>query len=164
MGITPAYAGTTLGLYLQMRLTGDHPCICGDYNNSLFSSKYNLGSPLHMRGLPQSHLGHPLLQGITPAYAGTTAKIVEEVMTDMGSPLHMRGLLLDISFVSNVSGITPAYAGTTCQIINPSIYTRDHPCICGDYCKNRGRGYDRYGITPAYAGTTNLNDWQVIPV
>ena len=70
--ITPAYAGTTLGLYLQMRLTGDHPCICGDYNNSLFSSKYNLGSPLHMRGLPQSHLGHPLLQGITPAYAGTT--------------------------------------------------------------------------------------------
>ena len=45
-----------------------------------------------MRGLLIDKINTVTQGRITPAYAGTTAKIVEEVMTDMGSPLHMRGL------------------------------------------------------------------------
>ena len=53
-GITPAYAGTTDFKDFEDEIAEDHPCICGDYLHQIFSQFFCIGSPLHMRGLPES--------------------------------------------------------------------------------------------------------------
>ena len=99
MGITPAYAGTTIDVNFSSSLAGDHPRLRGNY---LFYSIHILplmGSPPLTRELHRlAHLlefGH----GITPAYAGTTSGAVSILSADQDHP-RLRGNYSLINFVN----------------------------------------------------------------
>ena len=69
-GITPAYAGKSVppdGLKINIR---DHPRLCGEKTEILFTHGCHLGSPPPMRGKGEAFLGVGVLWRITPAYAG----------------------------------------------------------------------------------------------
>ena len=71
-GITPAYAGNTLGLRYWKRFWRDHPRIRGEHAFELLDVANLTGSPPHTRG---TQLPSPIAWasvGITPAYAGNT--------------------------------------------------------------------------------------------
>ena len=76
MRITPACAGTTLFLLLVLCHKQDHPCMCGDYLVISSNHSYNLGSPLHVRGLQTFKNRVTIKSRITPACAGTTSSIL----------------------------------------------------------------------------------------
>ena len=150
LGITPAYAGTTLQccpLFLQEQ---DHPRIRGDYICSTKRLHKNIGSPPHTRGLHKKRLDNIKEQGITPAYAGTTLPLftaipqVEDhprirgdyqkrlllMLLWWGSPPHTRGLLRFKSFILDFVRITPAYAGTTVKRShNHALFILRYPII-----------------------------------
>ena len=72
-GITPACAGTTKILHRYSRLVGDHPCMCGDYEDFMEINVKVSGSPPPVRGLLKMPEKGEAGQGITPACAGTTS-------------------------------------------------------------------------------------------
>ena len=75
MGITPAYAGTTLTADGSERLERDHPRLRGNYLPPALRRFLILGSPPLTRELL---FGRPFMRaypGITPAYAGTTRRL-----------------------------------------------------------------------------------------
>ena len=69
-GITPAYAGKRRRSSRFRRATRDHPCVCGEKNQSWQNSSRKSGSPLRMRGKDSSSVGSTFRIRITPAYAG----------------------------------------------------------------------------------------------
>ena len=133
MGITPAYAGTTLTADGSERLERDHPRLRGNYLPPALRRFLILGSPPLTRELRYLDLVLVLVSGITPAYAGTTAIqsgsggygqdhprlrgnyavghfFKREIS---GSPPLTRELLLILFLCCPGQRITPAYAGTT---------------------------------------------------
>ena len=93
--ITPAYAGKSMENHINMNMTKDHPCVCGEKNVKIDIDGVVMGSPLRMRG--KAHMGTPLMfrQRITPAYAGKRPKPISAKYGQW---------------------ITPAYAGKSCKI------------------------------------------------
>ena len=69
-GITPAYAGKSLLTGRLMRITRDHPRLCGEKNLPICRYLLNSGSPPPMRGKDISIFIYNWNIGITPAYAG----------------------------------------------------------------------------------------------
>ena len=69
-GITPAYAGKSIfgGGYLISER--DHPRLCGEKTEILFTHGCHLGSPPPMRGKALYPTISKIKLGITPAYAG----------------------------------------------------------------------------------------------
>ena len=73
-GITPAYAGKSLGA-ARVACTGqDHPRVCGEKLRKTAVSVRELGSPPRMRGKGAVKIKAQLQAGITPAYAGKRLK------------------------------------------------------------------------------------------
>ena len=70
LGITPAYAGKSLRLCILSRLLQDHPRVCGEKKNVRLTKNSLAGSPPRMRGKVFACGRCPVLEGITPAYAG----------------------------------------------------------------------------------------------
>src|SRR5690554_552498 len=107
--------------------------MCGDHPLPATGQSQPVGSPPHVRG---PHLLPSVIikaEGITPACAGTTAKIDKpaEIIGDhprmcgdhklfkstgyerVGSPPHVRGPRISGYYYVVATGITPACAGTT---------------------------------------------------
>ena len=72
-GITPAYAGNTLGFVPFNTPPWDHPRVCGEHSVAATKQTSFPGSPPRMRGTPHHRTTHGNTGGITPAYAGNTA-------------------------------------------------------------------------------------------
>ena len=174
IGITPAYAGSTMHHHSVQGHSWDHPRVCGEHAMVPVVAEVAGGSPPRMRGAPvrgsrscRSSRDHPRVCGEHSAYMTISANV-------LGSPPRMRGARLSALPSVPYPGITPAYAGST--KVTKSTITRnwDHPRVCGEHCKpstniymNEGspprmRGAltdmmpDQFccGITPAYAGST----------
>ena len=76
-GITPADAGKTSPRKREHVQTQDHPRGCGE--NMAVTNQYenNTGSPPRMRGKPE-YRGHVMCEdGITPADAGKTERVIQ---------------------------------------------------------------------------------------
>ena len=132
-GIIPAYAGNTIPCLRGIRLTGDHPRICGEHRRSQPLASMIMGSSPHMRGTLRIVAGSRMHLGIIPAYAGNTDTLSgiavrtgdhpricgEHFNGDgvkpggLGSSPHMRGTPLKIVRLPTAAGIIPAYAGNT---------------------------------------------------
>ena len=69
-GITPAYAGKRNSFTKSFEEHGDHPRVCGEKFDLDCTCVTELGSPPRMRGKGPDDRAHPLVPGITPAYAG----------------------------------------------------------------------------------------------
>ena len=74
VGITPAYAGKRRRTPTQPRKPRDHPRVCGEMSFAVLIVCIALGSPPRMRGKEEGHPRSQGSQGITPAYAGKSAR------------------------------------------------------------------------------------------
>ena len=157
VGITPAYAGKTMGRDQREISARDHPRVCGENHRPCRSSSRRAGSPPRMRGKPLACLCHPLRLRITPAYAGKTRASVTSTSchrdhprvcgenqacrrgsaSQRGSPPRMRGKRQARFVTALVTGITPAYAGKTRDYIGRDRKSRDHPRVCGENRRSR---------------------------
>ena len=150
--ITPACAGKSLSPAPEKALPGDHPRMCGEKFNCNPGSPQHWGSPPHMRGKAKIFRRWSAEMGITPAYAGKSARILKRrtekrnhprvcgekavcsavARQRLGSPPRMRGKAYKHFSSSNTTGITPAYAGKSCPFLRRTSPRRDHPRVCGE--------------------------------
>ena len=151
-GITPAYAGKSMGALIADAAERDHPRMCGEKTSA--SSLFNTaaGSPPRVRGKElrvETCFSH---DGITPAYAGkrvsrSRAKtgewdhprvcgektvIHKNDRIAQGSPPRVRGKVLGTGKGCDGVGITPACAGKRMVFAGRKSRTWDHPRVCGE--------------------------------
>ena len=130
-GITPAYAGKSVGALKDRLVTADHPRLCGEKSFQLVQFFLCVGSPPPMRGKVRLRSVCRHTARITPAYAGkrkfadffgvTTEdhpRLCGEKLSRCrvrhgrtGSPPPMRGKVPQLVAAMVNGGITPAYAG-----------------------------------------------------
>ena len=132
-GIIPAYAGSTAFASPHFALSTDHPRIRGEHGVSAYNFTRQAGSSPHTRGARVFDEDRGQVEGIIPAYAGSTSLVMRSCCLGRDHPRirgeHLRGFLE-----------VPGYGGS-------SPHTR------GARCRARaGRGPG--GIIPAYAGST----------
>ena len=155
IGITPAYAGKSQSLRPARRPARDHPRICGEKYSPGHRWPIHRGSPPHMRGKALAFKVRVAFLGITPAYAGKSAKIsvllilyrdhpricgekprrYTQWRPSLGSPPHMRGKATGYSDDELSVRITPAYAGKRQNTGCKAESRKDHPRICGEKTK-----------------------------
>ena len=78
-GITPAYAGKSLGSVLHQARSEDHPRVCGEKPRGTIKSRPPMGSPPRMRGKATPFAKSGMVGGITPAYAGKRVEHFQRV-------------------------------------------------------------------------------------
>ena len=130
-GITPAYAGKRHHGCCGWRSGRDHPRICGEKPQRKPDTYGRQGSPPRMRGKEVDGFGLARGLGITPAYAGKSARVDERgqgrkdhpricrekkcpkawCIGQQGSPPRMRGKVSVKEVKNAIKRITPAYAG-----------------------------------------------------
>ena len=111
-GITPAYAGRTLGCRSRRLFGADHPRVCGE----------NHGPATATRRQTEDH----------PRVCGENLSSLKELLTRPGSPPRMRGELIRVDTHMVIARITPAYAGRTPSRRSPRTAPQDHPRVCGE--------------------------------
>ena len=74
VGITPAYAGKREPGCDNMSPVRDHPRVCGEKGSAVRVIYGKLGSPPRMRGKASAAVPAGRFAGITPAYAGKSAR------------------------------------------------------------------------------------------
>ena len=132
-GIIPAYAGSTGATRQSARTRRDHPRVCGEHMPSSRASAEMTGSSPRMRGARLADVLRRRLQGIIPAYAGSTpatpatacaasdhprvcgehSLAILSIVTALGSSPRMRGARPAVRLEVGAHGIIPAYAGST---------------------------------------------------
>ena len=128
-----AYAGTTHHEQHRCGQWWDHPRLRGNYCFSNIQTILAQGSPPLTRELPIDVYRDFAKDGITPAYAGTTAPFFANSLLIRDHP-RLRGNYSSACLtIASISGSPPL----TRELLN-------------QVCSN----FRRYGITPAYAGTT----------
>ena len=157
--ITPAYAGKRPADQAFCQRRKDHPRLCGEKKHVCGFWRRFVGSPPPMRGKAENFPVQSGWQGITPAYAGKSAKygIPESELQDhprlcgekvvaingeksvTGSPPPMRGKGKSRWEGTRVVGITPAYAGKSASPPQKWHGFRDHPRLCGE--KSTGQNF-----------------------
>ena len=164
-GITPAYAGKSRHFIVNNKSDRDHPRVCGEKVWRGLSWAVLRGSPPRMRGKAFDLYTRQRAQGITPAYAGKSARCVllRKRLQDhprvcgekccrfwhlcygSGSPPRMRGKAHKEEIWKDGYRITPAYAGKSSLYFFSRMLLKDHPRVCGEkyaqsYLKHWRRG------------------------
>ena len=171
-GITPACAGKRTPLLTPRSVTWDHPRVCGEKRQLRRCPFRFRGSPPRMRGKVLCHRVRAGRIGITPAYAGKSARGIfrfgpvrdhprvcgekifchSVVLRLLGSPPRMRGkVTLEVTYATK-PGITPAYAGKSIRATAILRQSRDHPRVCGEKKGLHGRGAGPHGSPPRMRG------------
>ena len=151
-GITPAYAGKSREVLINVPGSGDHPRVCGEKDQVKSMSTEDVGSPPRMRGKESLHTPTCRNTGITPAYAGKSGwprssgaaagdhprvcgekhKIFSSRSNPLGSPPRMRGKVHVRVVCVGLCRITPAYAGKSRRHDEKPERSEDHPRVCGE--------------------------------
>ena len=133
VGITPACAGSSVGVRIDVRYSRDHPRMRGEQYCFFCCIRNKKGSPPHARGAASVRLLRIGFRGITPACAGSRAAAAcpgrpgwdhprmrgEQSLfrlmgiSRVGSPPHARGAVLPPLVILLMTGITPACAGSS---------------------------------------------------
>ena len=172
IGITPAYAGKSIGGSDANKCPRDHPRVCGEKPGCITGSSGSPGSPPRMRGKAVKILQLPAVDRITPAYAGKSPRaLTRRIMTGdhprvcgeklrltaketpcRGSPPRMRGKAALSASAAGSEGITPAYAGKRAPFQKKSTPGRDHPRVCGEKSANAKLERHAVGSPPRMRG------------
>ena len=135
IGITPACAGSTYSIYIEVTCCEDHPRLRGEYIYIFKVQGDVLGSPPLARGVLHIKSMFKIFNRITPACAGSTnahynldikardhprlrGEYVRYALPYpflSGSPPLARGVLNEQSICNCDARITPACAGSTYQ-------------------------------------------------
>ena len=151
-GITPAWAGKSLGICACFPLVQDHPRVGGEKPMSLRAALAPPGSPPRGRGKEEDESFAAHAARITPAWAGKrslrlrhrcpgrdhprvggekTATTNHEMII-LGSPPRGRGKAIRVVQSSRCLRITPAWAGKSFPGILCLILLSDHPRVGGE--------------------------------
>ncbi len=153
LGIIPAYAGSTLPLAARVRLSGDHPRVCGEHYGKTGFGAFLTGSSPRMRGALRAGVQLEQNRGIIPAYAGSTPPAIGSgsarrdhprvcgehlccsavPVAGWGSSPRMRGARRGREPHLLGFGIIPAYAGSTRKLVHGVDALEDHPRVCGEH-------------------------------
>ena len=153
MRIIPAYAGSTVDFDLVDDLEEDHPRVCGEHLWVITLANFCRGSSPRMRGARVGAAVSRLVDGIIPAYAGSTRcpwdgwkrerdhpRVCGEHNTcrisaaaSRGSSPRMRGARIVVFAALAGDGIIPAYAGSTSGLQSLPSRVGDHPRVCGEH-------------------------------
>ena len=95
------------------------------------------GSPPPTRGTRDPYFVDRTYEGITPAYAGNTNKLIALISVIGGSPPPTRGTLSVQCLRDREPGITPAYAGNTFEEGYYPKDGKDHPRLRGEHFASR---------------------------
>ena len=150
--ITPACAGKSKKMRIQIDGTGDHPRVCGEKSSPLGTKFCVKGSPPRVRGKEEFLMSFVIALRITPACAGKSwrrfqcrpppedhprvcgekemKRMKEEGRT--GSPPRVRGKDFLVHTFRLLSGITPACAGKSLPLSRFQTAFWDHPRVCGE--------------------------------
>ena len=151
--IIPAYAGSTVAAEWRPRTLSDHPRIRGEHPSRSAPPHGRRGSSPHTRGARSGALLLGRVDGIIPAYAGSTprAALLREGPEDhprirgehrklaarggekVGSSPHTRGALRLAGQRGDPGRIIPAYAGSTPTSSSSARSPPDHPRIRGEH-------------------------------
>ena len=174
IGIIPAYAGSTTTSSPRECMSSDHPRIRGEHAIYGEAVHYCPGSSPHTRGALRAAVGAVPVEGIIPAYAGSTELLTAKKLNDTDHP-RIRGEHADELHVpvlergssphtrgarrKPIRGclrvrIIPAYAGSTRRRRPPASWFWDHPRIRGEHPRRSPPRHRCQGIIPAYAGST----------
>ncbi len=95
------------------------------------------------------------MNGIIPAYAGSTPRLPKSAATERGSSPHTRGALFR-SVAYRFAGLDhPRIRGEHSVAAKSECSKRwDHPRIRGEHAEHLGLRINLVGIIPAYAGST----------
>ena len=152
IGITPAYAGKSVGTCYPHGTVWDHPRLCGEKFSIFLTCGVVTGSPPPMRGKGSGGGGGHRGDRITPAYAGKSptktpntpckkdhprlcgekAMLVCLRRISTGSPPPMRGKVGRLENTDRRKRITPAYAGKRKRLFRSILIEKDHPRLCGE--------------------------------
>ena len=170
--IIPAYAGSTSRELGRVSVEGDHPRVCGEHKDSDATDVAPVGSSPRMRGALRGNVGDKHVQGIIPAYAGSTdgwtsrlsaprdhPRVCGEHMPAIffpadsaGSSPRMRGARRTSMLKTSENGIIPAYAGSTRRSRFSERSSGDHPRVCGEHFWTGRFGPFREGSSPRMRG------------
>ena len=131
VGITPAYAGKSLGFGLFPNLCKDHPRLCGEKQMMIRCTR--------------SFRDHPRLCGEKYFW-----RRLSDIRT--GSPPPMRGKGKNFGKSLTFGRITPAYAGKSCVLRAVVVRQQDHPRLCGEKVLNDYFGIKSVGSPPPMRG------------
>ena len=182
-GITPAYAGNTLHIYIGNLPSGDHPRLRGEhliYNKHPF---VRVGSPPPTRGTQGAGESSDDRMGITPAYAGNTWTLstgqnrtwdhprlrgehffrYRPQLLQMGSPPPTRGTRTYVGSHAVCVGITPAYAGNTPAVLRCVVQCQDHPRLRGEHFDVSNAISNWSGSPPPTRGTQKYTHFLCLP-
>ena len=153
LGIIPAYAGSTGAGVGRRYPPRDHPRIRGEHQTGECRTGGQAGSSPHTRGALDVAEFVGAVQGIIPAYAGSTwvsacptrprrdhprirgehqDEDVEE-QANAGSSPHTRGAPTSWGRPTRWPRIIPAYAGSTTPLTSRRRSLPDHPRIRGEH-------------------------------
>ena len=110
-GITPACAGKSPGSFSCRSGPRDHPRVCGEKRESWPTSTTAPGSPPRMRGKAAGNQQPGRGLGITPAYAGKSARPLHKLGSVWDHPRVCGEKQVLVNTSHFLVGITPAYAG-----------------------------------------------------
>ena len=89
-GIIPAYAGSTAFASSHFALSTDHPRIRGEHGVSAYNFTRQAGSSPHTRGARVFDEDRGQVEGIIPAYAGSTSLVMRSCCLGRDHP-RIRG-------------------------------------------------------------------------
>ena len=180
-GLTPAFAGNTPEGGCSTPAVEAHPRIRGEYGLGGDDRLAILGSPPHSRGIPMFAFKAGLDAGLTPAFAGNTARCASDgrrrkahprirgeygsnslaTVHEPGSPPHSRGILALCRFDAVLSQAHPHIRGEYIAWFETEVIGRGSPPHSrGIHMPIRVR-IDQPGLTPAFAGNTQSPEFHV---
>ena len=171
--IIPASAGNTLSTCKSVRMSPDHPRVCGEHIVSQPTCSLINGSSPRLRGTPLIAWFNAGSSRIIPASAGNTIKFIvrPSSVTDHprvcgehtrnfrlccninGSSPRLRGTLKNNRLKTGIERIIPASAGNTRRRAVSSAARTDHPRVCGEHLCYQLVEHNDGGSSPRLRGT-----------
>ena len=175
-GIIPSSAGSTRAHERRAQLHRNHPRIRREHRMSKHTRWLSRGSSPHTRGARSVSDASVRLDGIIPAYAGSTCgrpsapscrrdhprirgehqTFTEKSTFNQGSSPHTRGAPGGQAGDGQEHGIIPAYAGSTRSPFLSKIPARDHPRIRGEHTLWNSASPAAMGSSPHTRGAHGL--------
>ena len=116
-----------------LRVSGDHPRMCGEHFVAKVFDSCWLGSSPHVRGALDGNVGPATVRRDHPRMCGEHKRRDALKVVSRGSSPHVRGAQTEVLCLGGDGGIIPACAGSTVPGNRLVGVVGDHPRMCGEH-------------------------------